>query len=312
LISVMTVALFASGVHRILPPAPVPARFSGSALLGIWRFAAGMMTITFLTLLLTQVDKILLSRLLTLEFFGYYVLAWAVANALNMLAMPITAAFYPRFAELAANGDDVALRALYHQGAQLVTVLNGSAAMVLMVFSDRVLRLWTGNPVLTQHVAPVMAVLALGMLFGGMMAIPYQVQLAHGWTSLTIKVNIVAVSLLVSAILLVAPAHGGIGTAWLWVTLNVGYVLFEIPLMHRRLLRAEKWRWYRQDTALPLAAATATAFLCRWAMPHNLGKVGEFSVLLTTSICVLIAAAAAAPSVRHQLTRYVRRHSPAL
>jgi O-antigen/teichoic acid export membrane protein len=312
LISVMTVALFSGVVHHILPPAPVPSRFSGSALLGIWRFAAGMMTITFLALLLTQVDKILLSRLLTLESFGYYALAWALANALNMLAMPITGAFYPRFTELAANGDDLALRALYHQGAQLVTVLNGSAAMMLMVFSDRILRLWTGNPVLTQHVAPVMLVLALGMMFSGMMAIPYQMQLAHGWTSLTIKINIVSVGLLVPAILLVAPAHGAIGTAWVWVTLNVGYVLFEIPLMHRRFLRAEKWRWYRQDTALPLAAAAATALLCRWAMPHGLGKVGEFSVLMAASVCVLSTAVAAAPLARHQLIRYVRRYPPAL
>jgi hypothetical protein len=47
-------------------------------------------------------------------------------------------------------------------------------------------------------------------------------------------------------------------------------------------------------------------------MPHDLGKLGEFSVLLFTSICVLIASAAAAPIVRHQLTRYVRWHRPAL
>jgi len=82
--------------------------------------------------------------------------------------------------------------------------------------------------------------------------------------------------------------------------------------MHRRLLPAEKWRWYGRDVAALLAAAMATAFLCRWAMPHDLGKLGEFSVLLFTSICVLIASAAAAPIVRHQLTRYVRWHRPAL
>ena len=40
------------------------------------------MAITFLSLLLMQVDKILLSRLLTLESFGYYALAGVVANAL--------------------------------------------------------------------------------------------------------------------------------------------------------------------------------------------------------------------------------------
>ena len=85
LISLMTVTLFAGVVYCILPPAPRPARFSWSALIGIWRFAAGMMAITLLALLLTQVDKILLSRLLTLEAFAYYALAGVMANALYML-----------------------------------------------------------------------------------------------------------------------------------------------------------------------------------------------------------------------------------
>lgn len=307
LLSVITVALSAGIVYSALPPAPLPARFSRAALIGIWRFAAGMMAIIFLSLLLTQVDKILLSRLLTLESFAYYALAGTVASKLYVLAGPITAAFYPRFTELATNGDEVALRAVYHQGAQLVTVLTGSAAMVLMLFGDRVLRLWTGNPALAQKVAPLMAVLALGTLFNGLMTIPYQIQLAHGWTSLTIKLNIVAVSLLVPAILLVVPAYGAIGAAWGPVTVNAGYLMFAIPLMHRRLLRAEKRRWYLEDVALPLGAAMATAFLCRRVMPHDLGKLGEFSVLLMTASSVLIAAALTAPTMRD----YFARHMPA-
>ena len=305
LLSMITVALFAGVVYRVLPPAPLPARFSGSALVNIRRFAAGIVAITFLALLLTQVDKILLSRLLTLESFGYYALAGVVANALFMLTGPITTALYPRFTEMALNGDEAALRAVYHQGAQLVTVLTGSAAMILMVFGDRVLRLWTGNPALTQHVAPLMAVLTLGTLFNALMWIPYQMQLAHGWTSLTIKVNLVAVSVFVPAILLVVPAYGAIGAARIWATLNAAYLMFEIPLMHRRLLRAEKWRWYREDIAIPLAAATSAAFLCQWAMPHGLGKLGEITVLLITASCVLMAAVLAAPMVRHQIAGHL-------
>jgi O-antigen/teichoic acid export membrane protein len=305
LMSLTTVALSAGIVYRTLPPAPLPARFSGPAMANIWRFAAGMMAITFLALLLTQVDKILLARLLTLESFAYYALAGVVANGLYMLTGPITAAFYPRFTELATNGDVVALRALYHQGAQLVTVLAGSAAMVLMVFGDKILRLWTGNPALAQHVAPLMAVLALGTLFNGLMWIPYQMQLAHGWTSLTIKVNIVAVCLLVPAILAVVPAYGAIGAARVWVVLNASYLMFAIPLMHRRLLPAEKWRWYRQDVAFPLAAAAAAAWLCRRLIPNTESRLGAITVLLTVAGCVLMAAALAAPMVRWHLARHI-------
>src|ERR1017187_8921854 len=83
LISIITVILFAGIVYRALPRAPRPARFSVPALMNIWRFAAGMVAITLLALLLTQVDKILLSRMLTLEAFGYYALAGVVASSLT-------------------------------------------------------------------------------------------------------------------------------------------------------------------------------------------------------------------------------------
>jgi len=305
LISLVTVVVFAGVVYRVLPLPSRPARFSMSALIGIWRYAAGIFGITLLALLLTQVDKLLLSRLLSLEAFAYYALAGVVAGALYALTGPITTAFYPRFTELSMRDDDNALRVVYHQGAQLVTVLMGAAAVVLMIFGDRVLLLWTSDPALSQQVAPLMTVLALGTLFNGLMWIPYQLQLAHGWTALTIKVNGVAVGILIPAILWVVPIYGAIGAAWVWVTLNAGYLLFAIYFMHRRLLPTEKWRWYRQDVVIPLVAAMATAWLCRWVMPEDMGKLGEFGVLLLSSGCVLIASAMTAPMVRHELARHV-------
>jgi O-antigen/teichoic acid export membrane protein len=304
-VSLVTAAVFARVIYRLLPVPPLGARFSMPALIGIWRYAAGMVGITLLALLLTQVDKLLLSRLLSLEAFAYYALAGVVASALPRLTGPITSAFYPRFTELAARSDDNALRVVYHQGAQLVTVLMGAAAVVLLIWGDRVLLLWTADPALTRPVAPLLTVLVLGTLLNGLMWIPYQLQLAHGWTALTVKVNSVAVAILIPAIVWIVPIYGAIGAAWVWVTLNAGYILFAIYFMHRRLLPTEKWRWYRQDVAVPLVAAAGTAWLCRWALPDNPGRLGELGVILLSSGCVLIAAALAAPLVRQQLSRHV-------
>jgi O-antigen/teichoic acid export membrane protein len=305
LVSLATVALFACIVYRALPAPLRRARLSGTALRGIWQFAAGMIAITCLGALLTQADKILLSRLLTLKAYGYYTLAWVVASGLVTLAGPVTAAFYPRFTTLVTVGDGPALRAAYHQGAQLVTVLTGSAAIILIVFRDQVMLVWTGDPAVVLRVAPLMAVLAVGTLMNGMMFIPSVMMLAHGWTALTIKVSAGAVALLIPAILWVAPRYGAIGAAWVWVTLNTGYAVFAVSLMHRRLLRGEKWRWYRQDVALPLAAATAAALLAREAIPAQLGRIGEFSALFLVAGCVLLSSALAAPELRNQLVRYL-------
>ena len=306
LVSLVTTVIFMMVVYRILPKPVRVARFSLSALLNIWRFAAGMFGITLLALLLTQVDKILLSRLLSLEAFGYYALASLVAGGLYIMVTPIGAAFYPRFTELLTRKDDQALSKTYHLGAQLVTVLMGSATAILIVFADRILLLWTADFELTKQVAPIMILLALGTFLNGLMWVPYQMQLAHGWTSLSIRINLVAVTFLIPAILLLVPVYGAMGAAWAWVSLNIFYVFIGIHFMYRKILMSEKWNWYIQDLLIPLLAAIGGALMVDWLIPFATHPLAQVNQLLLASLLTVMFAAIAAQQSREKLIAYAR------
>lgn len=256
------------------------------------------MGITFLALLLTQVDKILLSNLLTLTDYGYYTLAAIVAGSLYILISPITQAWFPRITELYAAQDYPALVRTYHQGAQLVTVVLGSAAVVLILFSNTFLHVWTQNHDLAQRTAPLLSLLVLGNLFNGLMHIPYQTQLAYGWTSLAVKVNIVSVLFIVPAIFWATPRYGAIGAAWVWVSLNAGYVLIGIHFMYHRILKNEKWCWYRQDVLYPLVAALVVSAIIRLVLPAPSGVLPQLATLGLASICTFTASVLAANTVR--------------
>lgn len=297
-VSLVTVICFAGATYAALPKATEPGHFSRPALIGVWRFAAGMMATTFLALLLTQVDKILLSRLLSLETFGYYALAAAVANALYYLVGPIAQAFYPRLTELVTRGDEAELAAVYHNGAQMVSVLVGSAALILMLFSERLLVLWTGDLVLARDTAPLVTLLALGTLLNGLMHIPYMLQLAHGWSGFAARVNLVAVIVLVPAILWATPRYGAIGAAWVWVILNASYVLIAIHFMHRRLLPREKWLWYGRDLALPILTAALTVSFFQLMSLDSPTILVELGWLLVAGAITVTTAAFAVPTLR--------------
>ncbi len=298
IVSIISVAVLAVAAHGSLPATPRPARFSRQAILEIWHFAGGMMATTFLAILLTQVDKVLLSKLISLEAFGYYTLAGAVTTAIGLLIVPITQAFYPRFTELVAKGDVQELVQIYHRSAQLVTVLAAPAALMLIFFGENLLTLWTGNAILAHDVAPLLALLATGTLLNGLMHIPYMLQLAHGWSSFAVRVNLVAVALLVPAILWVTPRYGAIGAAWVWVLLNTGYVLIGIHFMYRRLLPGEKWVWYWNDISLPILAAALVAGFLHLVQPAYTGRLAEFVWLIATGICIILAAIAVTPKLR--------------
>lgn len=301
LTSIFTLAVLAITTYASLPRAERSGQFSLSALRCVWRFAGGMMGITFLALLLTQVDKVLLSKLLTLSEYGYYTLASVVAGALQMLIGPITQAWYPRLTRLQTANDQTNLISSFHLGAQLVSVIVGSAALVLMVYGKIFLQLWTQNAALAHQVSPLVRVLVLGTLLNGLMWIPFQTQLAHGWTSLTVRINTVAVALLVPTIFWVAPRYGALGAAWVWVSLNAGYIFIGIHFMFRQILCAEKWRWYGQDILQPLLAAAVSVVAIHRLIPKPAGTTAQLATLALAAIATLTAATLVAPDVRQQL-----------
>ena len=105
-----------------LPKASTRPRVVIAPLRRYWRFAAATSSSNFAEALLFYVDKIILSYTLTLEYFGYYMVAWELANKLTALAVPIYAALFPRLSQMVGRGDRQAIKAAYHRGCQLLAM----------------------------------------------------------------------------------------------------------------------------------------------------------------------------------------------
>lgn len=306
-VSLLSVVILAMGVYRALPRAPSLPKFSRVAIADIWKFASGMMAVTFLAILLTQVDKVLLSRLLPLESFGYYTLAATVAGVIYIVIAPVTTAFYPRLVELMIQENQDVLTTTYHQGAQLITLLIAPAVMLLSFFPEVVMFMWSGNVNLAENTAPILSVFVLGVFLNGLMHMPAQLQLAYGWVSLGIRTNIVAVVVLVPAIFWGVPKYGAIGAAWIWVVLNAGYVLIAMQFMHRRLLAGEKWRWYFADILLPASGSIGVMLLAQLFQPTSYqNRWGDFFFLLIVGIFALVTSTILADRMRPILLAFMK------
>ena len=309
-VSAMHLGLATFFLWRCLPSAPRAPRFRRDLLLNIWRFAAGMTGITVLVTILTQLDKIILSRMLTLEMFGYYSLASVVSLNLYRFVTPVFTATYPRLTMLMASGSHRELVNTYHAGAQLVSVLCLPVAVIVGTFSREILLLWTQDVKIANHAHVLVSILIAGTAINGMMNMPYALQLASGWTRLTFYSNLISVIVLVPALVLLSFAYGAAGAASVWVMLNIGYLLLMIPIMHRRLLPTEKWHWYINDVALPLFAACSVAGLLRLtiALPSN--PIPLVGLLTMAYLLTLTATALASDVCRQRLLITYKRLRP--
>lgn len=266
-ISILTLIAFAFITYKFLPKADTKISFSLHSLKGVGKFAGGILGISLLSLMLTQIDKVLLSKLLSLSEYGYYTLASVSAGSLFLIIGPISQSWSPKLAELHAVNDQTKLIEKYHQGSQLVTVIMGSAALIFIFFGETILFIWTNDADVAKKSSVVFRLLSIGNLLNGLNTMPYLMQMAVGWTSLITRVNIIAVSIIVPSLIYITPKYGAIGAASAWVILNAGYILIGIHFMFRKLLRTEKWSWFINDLFIPVIAAGLVAFLFSLLMP---------------------------------------------
>lgn len=296
-IGAVSVTALAILLWKTLPKSDRPARFDLGVAQNIRRFASGMAGIVVVSLVLTQADKLLVSKLFSLRTFGYYALAWSVANVPIIVAGCVFNVIFPRMSALVSTGDKEAISESYHSGSQMMAVLILPLAAVLSLFSFAVLRLWTGNSETAANTAPVLSMLVIGSAVNALLYLPYTLQLAFGWTKLPFLAGLASISILIPLMFPMTKHFGLVGAASIWAILNILNMLVVVPIMHRRLLPGELWRYFG-DIGLPLISTIVIAVLSRlvFATPGS----GFMTLVVLSSVCLgsLVVAVLAAPRVR--------------
>ena len=292
-VALLSLTLLGMAVYRSLPPASAPVRFSLPALQAVRRYALGIFAITLVAVLLMQSDRFLLSRFVPLGELGRYTIAASLASAIAFLSGPVGNASYPRMTELIARGETAGLAAVFHQTTKLMALLTGTAAALSVLFGERLLGLWLHDPALAASAAPLLALLATGSMFASLAAVTYLLQLAHGVTGLTLRLNLALLVVYLPVLFAAVWAHGAIGAALCLMAMNLAMMIAGAVLTFRRFLKAEALRWWLGDVVPMLATVFGVAAILQLLLPHPKNPLVEAAVLLAaggaTLACGLLA-----------------------
>jgi len=293
-VSLLQAGVTTFAMWRCLPGSNHAARFNPGITRDIWGFAAGMSGITITALALTQLDKVILSKMLPLKTFGYYILAGMVGNGLSgLLIAPMFNTIFPRFSALVAAGDEKSLLEMYHGSTQVMAVMILPVAIVVALFSREIMHLWTGSLEIATNTGLIVSLLVAGTALNGLMNLPYALQLSNGWTRIGVAINSIFIVVLVPAIVLMTMNYGATGAASVWLGLNAVYMIVGVPLTHRRLLKGEAIRWYTKDVGIPLTGTLIIAGIARLIFPSLVSPSRFIQATLLLLVLVLTVAGAA-------------------
>lgn len=308
------IVALSGAAFRAIGPAAGPVRFDFAALLRLRGFAGSIFATSLLAMVLSQADKIILARQVSLETFGYYSVGIAIAAVLYQGVLPIAQSYFPHFTMRYEGGDAAELAPSYHQATQLVAVLVGAVACFVFAFAEPLLRLWSGDPVLAGRAGVLLRILIVASSFHCLMYIPYMLQLAAGWSRLAVIVNSAVACLYLPLVWLAARHYGATGAAAALAINNLALLLVTSVAMHRRLLRGQWLRWLLGDLVPPVAAAAAVAATAWAILPLDRASVvARLSMLALAGAVTLLASILASSDMRRLAATRLRpaRISPA-
>lgn len=295
-------------VYRMLPTLPPgqSIQWKWAPLKPVLKFSLTIAFTSSVWVLVTQTDKLVLSKILLLAEYGSYTLAVMVASSIMMLSSPISAAIMPRMVKLEAEGNHADLIRLYRQSTQLVAVLAGAAAVTAAFFAEPLLWAWTGDHDVARQAAPVLALYALGNGVLSVAAFPYYLQYAKGDLRMHLIGNTVFVVILIPTTIWGANYLGGVGAGYVWLGVNLITFVFWLPFVHNKFTPGLNAKWYFQD----LFPIIATIMLVGYAMMKIVGesdnRILQFIRVTAIGFIILAAGCAASSVIRTKMQLFYK------
>jgi O-antigen/teichoic acid export membrane protein len=287
IISVLELLVLIFYVKKLLP---IPTNTIDHKVRAIKEVLGFSLTIAFtgaVWVIITQTDKLVLSKLLLLSDYGYYSLAVQVAGAITLISGPISSAILPRLTKMEAEGKHDELIALYRSSTRLIVIITGTASLVLIFFSKQAIFAWTGNMLMVEKVSKYSSLYAIGNFFLAIAAFPYYLQYAKGNLKFHLYGNIAFVVFLIPSLVIVVNKFGGVGAGYVWIGVNALYLFLWVPIINNYFVKGLNKKWYLNDIFRIIVPALLVTYLLSCFLTLTNNRLYSFLELTLVGFVIL-------------------------
>jgi len=286
--SVISTFIFFITLNKSLPKNPSKAVMDISLVKDLKNYILGLMGITFVSLLLTQIDKLIIINNLDISSVAIYSLASSAAAVIFVLVTPITTTYFPIFVAKLKERKRHDLVSEFHRGSQLISVLVIPACLSLSFFGEILAGIWLQNLELSEKVGPLLSLLSIGILVNICYWIPMQLQLAYGWTKLSLYTNLTLSLISIPLYIYAIENDGLIAVAFVSIFIHSLAGLIVFYFMFKKIIRKERWRWFLKDNLFFIALSAFLMFFMDYLFIGETATLFNLSKIFLTYIIIVI------------------------
>lgn len=269
------------------------------------KFTTIMTLSSIVWILITQTDKLLLSKIMPLADYAYFYTATLAASSIILITTPINNSLLPRMVLLFSKNKSDFLK-IYSQATQWICIVAIPTCAILSNHSEKILFLWTNNDFLAKKIAFTLSLYSLGNGVLIINSLPYLIQYSAGKLRLHLLGTFIFLLILVPSLTWGAENYGSTGAGWAWLTVNILYLLFWTPFIHRIFLPNIHCNWIKKDIVPIIIIAFSTAWATTY-LPWQKERIPIFIILIISGIVVFALSSLGSSSIRRSILLHLRR-----
>lgn len=211
--------------------------FEFNVLKEVGSFVFGMLLISLVSAVSTQLDKLVISRLLPIDELGYYTISVSLAMGLIIIINPITTAILPRLTLLFSTNELQKAREIFLNVNAFTSILVVSLMSMMIIFSREIIWSWTGNEDIANNSSEVLSIIAIGYGFLAIVSLFYGVCIANGFTKFNNYLGIFSMFLTIPGYIILVKSMGGKGAAIVFSIVQFFITIAYFILVNNKFLK---------------------------------------------------------------------------
>lgn len=252
-------------------------------------YTVGMFSMSIISALNTQIDKIVVSSIVSLNKFAEYALISTLSQIPFILTLPIAMALLPRFTKFIQLNEISDLKYIYRKSTYYISSIGASSGFILILFFDDIMTIWLTGQVLNQGSMIAARVLSVGSIFLTLQLTVYQLSLANGHVATNVKLGAITLFVSIPLQIILTVNYGIVGASIPWLILNVTTFIFLGMALNIKFPLSSLPAYFLVDTLPPILIAGMIIGSAKLTSVAT--DLGAFASCMTAGFSAMVALA---------------------
>jgi O-antigen/teichoic acid export membrane protein len=187
------------------------APFCLTSLIGEGKLAINIGFMSTISIMIGQLDRVMVSGWLDLETFGIYTVAAMFGLVLTTLGYPFSATVFPQFSQAFKNSNNEKIKNLFHSYMSMLTPCLYAVCIPLLLFTEDILDIYLVSEVIPGSMIQLTQLFLLSGMISGKLCLPYSIIIASGNLNPLIRYNLVSILIYPVVLYFLITKYGAIG-----------------------------------------------------------------------------------------------------